>query len=73
VPRKTLTGMVALSAGVTFSMLFIQRHFFPLGVSMFQKSYVGDPPFAHLTATGLAARFTDFGAATPITSTSRRC
>jgi hypothetical protein len=58
VPRRTLVQVAALSVAVSLTMMFVQRHFFPIGVSMFEKSYVGTPRFAQLDV--FPQRFMDF-------------
>lgn len=59
-PRKTLLTTMGVTFGASALILFVQRRFFPLGESMFHKSYVGDPPFAHLNAAELGTRLSNF-------------
>ena len=56
IARRALLGAVTLAAGTSAAMLVVQYHFFPLGVSMFQKSYVGSAPFSHVDAAEIGRR-----------------
>ena len=53
---KTLVTATAVSLVMAVSMLVIQRHFFPHDASMFEKSFVGSPAFAHVTWAAAATR-----------------
>jgi hypothetical protein len=57
-PTKTWRGALVLSLAVSAAILLIQRRFFPIGASMFYKSFIGDPPFAQLAGVEIARRLT---------------
>jgi hypothetical protein len=55
-PKRIWRRALVLSVAVSVAILLIQRRFFPLGASMFEKSFIGDPPFAQLGAAEMARR-----------------
>ena len=60
IARGTLLRATALSVAVGVAMLVVQSHFFPLGASMFYKSFVGNPPFAHVHYAEIGTRVSTF-------------
>jgi hypothetical protein len=64
-PRRTVMGALAISVAASVAMLAVQRYYFPLGASMFDKSFVGTPPFAHVNAAELSRRVSAFLTGSP--------
>ncbi len=57
---RALTGRLVTSLVVAVTMFVVQRQFFPLGHSMFVKSFIGSQAFAHVSWASAWMRLTDF-------------
>lgn len=60
ITARALAGAAVASLTVSVIMLVVQRQFFPLGQSMFVKSFIGSPAFAHVSWAASSTRLRAF-------------